>query len=192
MISPGVKLNVGVVGLGKMGVLHASILSAIPSVKVVALCEKSAIVGGFAHRLLPEVHVTSSLRTFADLRLDAVFVTTPIPTHYEIVREVVSDGIARNVFTEKTLTSSHDESQDLCQLAGPSLCTMVGYHRRYAVTFNRAKALLQTLCSSPLNPPNVQCCLGRVPSGKEWIFPVKHSQCWLSSNCRLLSLLTHL
>jgi len=36
------KLRVAVIGLGKMGLLHAGILSVLPDVELVALCEKSA------------------------------------------------------------------------------------------------------------------------------------------------------
>jgi predicted dehydrogenase len=35
------KLKVGVVGLGKMGLLHASLLSVMPNVQLAALCDKS-------------------------------------------------------------------------------------------------------------------------------------------------------
>ena len=37
-------LRVAVVGLGKMGLLHASILNMMPNVEVVALCDKSSLL----------------------------------------------------------------------------------------------------------------------------------------------------
>jgi predicted homoserine dehydrogenase-like protein len=36
----GQKLRMGVIGLGKMGILHASILNVSPEVEIVAFCEK--------------------------------------------------------------------------------------------------------------------------------------------------------
>ena len=41
MESDNKKLKVGVIGLGKMGLLHASILNVMPNVQLAALCDKS-------------------------------------------------------------------------------------------------------------------------------------------------------
>ena len=35
------KLKVGIVGLGKMGLLHMSLLSSMPSVEIGGVCDKS-------------------------------------------------------------------------------------------------------------------------------------------------------
>ena len=47
MLKLGVdKLKVAVVGFGKMGILHAGILNALPKVQLVAVCEKSGLIRG--------------------------------------------------------------------------------------------------------------------------------------------------
>ena len=137
------NLRVAIVGLGKMGLLHASILNTLPNVQLTALCDKSSLIRRFCNRVFERVHVVDGLTKFSDLDLDAVYITTPIPSHFLVAKTIYSNGIARNVFVEKTLASSYDESKELCELAQSFKSTdMVGYMKRFAVTFVKAKHLL--------------------------------------------------
>jgi predicted dehydrogenase len=137
------KLKVGIVGLGKMGLVHTALLSVMPNVQVAALCDKSWVMRKLAKNTLKRLLVTDKLDEMSKLNLDVVYVTTPIPSHYGIVKEIYAKNIARNVFVEKTLTSRYDQSEDLCHLADNSEGqTMVGYMKRFSVTFRKAKAFL--------------------------------------------------
>ena len=49
------KLKVGVVGLGKMGLLHASLLSVMPNVQLAALCDKSWLMRKLAKSALKDL-----------------------------------------------------------------------------------------------------------------------------------------
>jgi predicted dehydrogenase len=140
------KLRLAVVGLGKMGLLHASLLSVLPNVELVAVCDKSGIMRKVASKALKDTRVTDSLDPFSDMNLDAIYVTTPIPSHYGIIKEVYSKKIASNLFVEKTLSSSSSRSEELLKLAQSSQSiTMVGYMKRFSVTFRKAKELLGQL-----------------------------------------------
>jgi predicted dehydrogenase len=137
-------LRVAVVGLGKMGLLHSSILNVMESVRVVGLCEKSSIVRRIAKKLLRNVRMVADVIDLADLDLDAVFVTTPIPTHFSIGKTVFTKNIASNFFMEKTLAANFSQAQELCKLAQVSRgINMVGYMKRFSVTFRKAKALME-------------------------------------------------
>ena len=137
------KLKVGVVGLGKMGLLHASLLSVIPNVELAALCDKSWLMLKLAKSTLKRLLVTDELDELSNLNLDVVYVTTPIPSHYGIVKEIYVKDIARNVFVEKTLSSKYTQSEELCKLSDASQGhTMVGYMKRFSITFRKAKELL--------------------------------------------------
>jgi predicted dehydrogenase len=137
------KARVAVVGLGKMGLLHSSILSALDTVDLVALCEKSTLVRRFGKRIIPSVPIVADLGELSDMQLDAVYVTTPEASHFPIVKAVFETEIARNVFVEKPLASNHDEAGELCELAnGRGGVNMVGYNRRFSVTFKKAKEVL--------------------------------------------------
>lgn len=136
-------MKVAVVGLGKMGLLHASILNTLHGVELTALCDKSGLIRRFFKRRLGEVQIVDDLAELSDLGLDVVYVTTPIPSHSPVTSAIYSRRIARNVFVEKTLASSYDEAKDLCRLAQDSGgVNMVGYMKRFAVTFRKAKELL--------------------------------------------------
>lgn len=137
------KLKVGVVGLGKMGLLHASLLNFMPNVELSALCDKSWLMRKLAKSTLHGPLVTDKLEKMSKLNLDVVYVTTPIPSHYGIVKEIYELGLARNVFVEKTLSSSFSKSEELCKLADASRGHVaVGYMKRFSVTFRKAKELL--------------------------------------------------
>jgi len=137
------KLRVGIIGLGKMGLLHASLLSVIPNVQLAALCDKNWLMRKFAKNTLKAPIVTDELDKMADLNLDVVYVTTPIPSHYYVLKEIFSRNIAHNLFVEKTLASSFAQCQELCKLADSSGGhTMVGYMKRFSVTFKKAKEIL--------------------------------------------------
>lgn len=138
----GKKLQAAVVGLGKMGMLHASILHTLPQVQLVAFCDKSLLMRRLAKQTLKSTKVTDDLGKLSNLGLDIIYVTTPIPSHYPILKEIFKDNIAPNVFVEKTLSSSYAQSQELDALAKAKGTHMVGYMKRFSVTFKKAKALL--------------------------------------------------
>lgn len=136
-------LRVGVIGLGKMGLLHTSILNVLPNVQLSALCDKSNLMLKVSKKLFNDVHVVKDIEKLSGLDLDIVYITTPIFSHSFLAKKVYSSGIARNLFVEKTLASSYEEAKHLCDLAqsfGGN--NMVGYMKRFAVTFNKAKNLL--------------------------------------------------
>jgi predicted dehydrogenase len=137
------KLRVAVVGVGKMGLVHASILNTLPTVELVALCDKSTLIRKFCDKLLSGVRIVDDIAKMSDLDIDVVCVTTPIPSHYSIINSLFSTRKAPNVFVEKTLSSSYADSAKLCELARNSgRVNMVGYMKRFAVTFRKAKELL--------------------------------------------------
>jgi predicted dehydrogenase len=137
------RLRIAVVGLGKMGLLHASILNVMPSVEVVALCDKSFLLLKFVKKLFTTAQVVDDVEKLADLDLDSVYVTTPIRVHFPIVKTLYLKKVTRNMFVEKTLASSWDKAKELCELAqSHGDVNMVGYMKRFAVTFRTAKSML--------------------------------------------------
>ena len=96
-------LDVAVVGLGKMGLLHSCILSVLPNVRLCAVCDKSGLIRRVGKRVFKHARLLDDIDKLADLKVDAVHVTTPIPSHFFIAKVLHSKGIARNLFVEKTL-----------------------------------------------------------------------------------------
>ena len=140
------RLRIAVVGLGKMGLLHASLLNVFPAVELVAVCEKSALMNRLFKKIFSNsgVRVVKNLEKLRDLELDALYVTTPISSHYPIIKEVYAKDITRNIFVEKTLAADYNQSRDLCEIAkNVGGVAMVGYMKRFSVTFRKAKNILE-------------------------------------------------
>ncbi|MCP4646577.1 MAG: Gfo/Idh/MocA family oxidoreductase, partial [bacterium] len=135
--------RIAVVGLGKMGLMHASIFSMLEGVELVALCEKSSFIRRFSQKVLPKVNIVADLQELSAMKLDAVCVTTPPGSHFPIIKEVLSSGIASSVFTEKPLATNHAQAKELCELTSATGgANMVGYHRRFSVIFRKAQDIL--------------------------------------------------
>lgn len=137
-------LRVAVIGLGKMGLLHASLLSVIPGVRVVALCEKSLLTRRLAQKVFRDVPVVATPAELAGMGLDGVYVATPPSSHAAVIKAVLSARVAHSIFVEKPLATSGAEAEELCRLVeeGGVQTNMVGYSRRFSSTFRRAKELL--------------------------------------------------
>jgi scyllo-inositol 2-dehydrogenase (NADP+) len=136
-------VKVAVIGLGKMGLLHASILNTMPNVEIVALCDKSFVLRKLVKKLFKTTRVINDVKKLAGLDVNSVYVTTPISGHFPIVKSLLSEHVARNIFVEKTLSSSWDKSRQLCELARAfGGVNMVGYMKRFAVTFLKAKSIM--------------------------------------------------
>jgi len=134
-------IRVAVVGLGKMGMSHLSIIRALAGVEVAAICDSSGIV-------LEVLGKYTGLKTYTDLEkmlqaenLDAVVIATPTRLHASMVRKALEHGVA--VFCEKPFSLSSAESIELAALAtSKGLVSQVGYHNRFVGTFAEVKRLL--------------------------------------------------
>ncbi|WP_420120745.1 Gfo/Idh/MocA family protein [Nakamurella sp.] len=135
-------IRVGIVGLGKMGLSHVSMIRAHPRVSVDAIVDSTGYV-------LDVLGKYTGLRTFTDYRrmldevdLDAVIIATPTRLHADMVRQALERNI--NVFCEKPLCLDPTDSVVLADLAKDrGLVTQVGYHNRFVGAFREVKALLE-------------------------------------------------
>lgn len=127
-----------------MGLVHYGILNVLPNVELVALCEKNSLIRRFARKLFRSLSVVDDLTKLQEFDLDAVYVTTPIPSHFTVAKAILEDNLSRNLFVEKTLAQTSEEAASLVNLARlHQSVTMVGYLRRFCVTFIKTKELLQ-------------------------------------------------
>jgi predicted dehydrogenase len=146
------KLRVGVVGMGKMGLLHSGILNVLPGVELAGVCEPVQLTRRILKKTLRKISVVGSVPELSKLDLDALFITTPTRTHYAVAKEALEQGISNNMFVEKPLTSSYHESEELSNLIRGKGVGMVGYVRRFMVTFMKAKELLEAgVIGNPVN-----------------------------------------
>ena len=131
--------NVGIVGLGKMGILHAGVVNSMPDTRVKAICEKDSLVARLAKNFLPkEVTIYDDHFKMLDSeRLDAVFITTPIGTHVPILLDLVRANKTLSLFVEKPLATSGDQARMACDAVNKSSGVhMVGFQKDSHPFFN--------------------------------------------------------
>ena len=134
--------NVAIVGLGKMGLLHASILSVLPAARVVGLIDQDESLGAHVRSMGLQAPFYKSIdEALSQSSVDAVFVCTPAFTHYPIARQLVEKDL--NIFLEKPLAESLDSARKICDLLnGRSLIHAVGYMKAHNPVYDRAAEIV--------------------------------------------------
>ena len=136
-------IRTAMVGLGKMGLSHLSILRAHPSLDVVAGCDST----GYLTDVLTKY---TGLRCYADYdrllekeQLDAVVIATPSKLHAPMVQKALERGL--HVFCEKPFVLDVADGERLVRLAASKgLVTQVGYHYRFVGAFMEAARIVKS------------------------------------------------
>jgi predicted dehydrogenase len=135
-------VRVGIIGVGKMGLSHLSIINTHPSVKVVGLCDATRYVLDVMNKYTGLPVYGGHRELLDDARPDAVIVATPSKTHGEIVRSALERNI--HVFVEKPFSLSVAEGRELVMLAArKQTVNQVGYHYRFVGSFQLVKRLIE-------------------------------------------------
>lgn len=136
-------MRVAVIGMGKMGLSHASILSTIAEAELVACVDPSPA----AERLARSVGIPAPFfRSVADAwerRPDAAFVCVPSHLNMPIVQQCVQRDA--HVFLEKPLATDLGTAREMLELerARPELRFGIGYMGAHVATFEKAREHLR-------------------------------------------------
>jgi predicted dehydrogenase len=103
------NIRVAVIGAGRIGTHHARILSKIPGVELVGVCDTNV----WRSQLTAWQSNTSAVRDYREVfsRVDAVVVAVPTPQHFEVGMAALSAGV--HCLIEKPLAASVDEARQL-------------------------------------------------------------------------------
>ncbi len=110
------KKKIGVVGLGQWGPNQIRCFFFHPGTEVVRICDKDPARIKANQEIYPQIDATTDAKkiTQAD-DIDAVVITTPVSSHYEIAKDALLHG--KDVLCEKPLTLRLEESEELGRLA---------------------------------------------------------------------------
>jgi predicted dehydrogenase len=124
-------VRIGVVGLGYWGPNLARNFDAIPAAQLAWCCDVSGESRRVITERFPEVRVSGDIgELLADPDLDAVALSTPVPTHAELSRAVLSAG--KHCFVEKPLAQSVADAEQVLEVARSSgRILMVGHLLEY-------------------------------------------------------------
>lgn len=137
-------MKVGIVGMGKMGLLHAGILNSIPHVQLSAITDTEKIITNFIKKNSPQIEVYDDYKKMIQSsKIDLVYITTPVSSHIPIASFCAQNEIP--FFVEKPLGRNSKECIVLCDIVNDhKVINMVGFYLRYADTFAKAKELLES------------------------------------------------
>ena len=134
-------IRMAVVGLGKMGISHLSMIKAHEKVEVVAACDSTEYFLDLLNRHTGTPVYSDFSKMLDQVEIDALILATPSAHHFEMMKKAMARGI--HVFCEKPLTLDADQSRELAELArSKGLVNQVGYHYRFVGTFQEVKRLL--------------------------------------------------
>src|SRR5437867_5699124 len=134
------KINVGLIGLGRLGSLYAGYLSGrVRGAELVAVADSSE---GVAESIADRLGIESHYRNYQDLLarkdINAIVVTTPTSTHKEVVVESAKSG--RAIFCEKPMSLSLEECETMMKaVADNGVFFQMGFMRRFDAGYAAAK-----------------------------------------------------
>lgn len=135
--------KVALVGAGKMGISHLSILAMHPAVEVVGVADPSVLVTDILRKFTRFPLFRDYNEMLQKITPDAVIVATPTKYHEEIVQRLLETNI--NVFVEKPFSMDLKTGKHLVDLAKQKgLVNQVGYHNKFIGTFIEAKKIIDS------------------------------------------------
>ena len=165
------KVRVGIIGFGRMGITHYSIINTHPAVEMTAIADTSSIMLSMLKKYLSGVKLFDDYKDLIKSGLvDAVIVCTPSVMHYEVCKMAAELGI--NVFCEKPFTTSPIQAKELADLfEQKGLVNQVGYVYRFDAVFGKVKEMLDQELIGKVCHTNVQflsSTISKVQPEKGW------------------------
>ncbi|MEP7108281.1 MAG: Gfo/Idh/MocA family oxidoreductase [Ferruginibacter sp.] len=134
-------LKIALIGAGKMGLSHLSILGGYANTDIVGVCDTSKMVTDFLSKQGKFNCFSDYNKMIAETKPDAVVVSVPTKFHYAIIRALLEKNI--HVFAEKPFCLNYEQSEELVALAAKNnLVNQVGYHNKFIGTFKEVKRIV--------------------------------------------------
>ena len=132
-----------IIGLGKMGLSHCSILNAHPDVELVAVCDSSSFLLDVFNKYSKQDTYSDYKKMISETQPDCIIIATPTKFHSEMVLYALEKGI--HVFCEKPFSLTVTDGEKMVNLAEKiGVINQVGYHNRFIGTFIEMKRLAST------------------------------------------------
>ena len=134
------RLNIGLVGVGRMGRVYANDLAfRVPNARLAAIADQRAdAAAAVAAECGVPKHYGSHHELLADKEIDAVVIITSTHTHGAMVTDAARSGKA--IFCEKPISLSLDEAGKMVKaVAGAGVFFQMGFQRRFDSGYLGAK-----------------------------------------------------
>jgi len=135
-------IRVSVIGAGRMGITHYSIINSHPNVSISSIADPSGLMLSVMKKYLGVQTFKKYHDMFIRDRPDAVLVCTPPHLHADILKEAFDNKV--HVFVEKPYTTDQNDARKCAQLFEDSgLVNQVGYVNRFNDVFKTINGLLK-------------------------------------------------
>lgn len=156
------KLNIGVIGAGRIGKVHAATLvQNVPQAKVLAIADVHI---ESAMELAEKFGIPNVSNSYKDIldnpEIDAVVICSPTDTHAQYIIEAAEAG--KHIFCEKPVDLTLDairEALAAVEKAGVKL--MVGFNRRFDPNFHKIHEMVK---SGKIGDPHILKITSRDPA----------------------------
>ncbi|MBO0412088.1 inositol 2-dehydrogenase [Enterococcus hulanensis] len=139
------NIRVGIVGLGRLGKVHAqNLATGVSGCELTAACSLVETELAFAQKKLGVKHTFSSYEEMVKSSvIDAVFIVSPSGFHCDQVRLAMENG--KHVFTEKPLGLEVEDIKKTQKVIEehPEQVFMLGFMRRYDESYQYAKKMVE-------------------------------------------------
>ena len=154
------KLNLGVIGAGRIGRVHTGTISRIPEASVAAIADIDPSRAREVARLygVPRV-CADAAEIFADPSIDAVLLCSSTDTHSELIIRAAEAG--KHIFCEKPI--DHTLAKIDCALAAvdrAGVKLQVGFNRRFDANYHRVR---KAIVSGEVGTPYLLHIISRDP-----------------------------
>lgn len=131
-------LCVALVGAGRMATAHAQVLARTGYVRIGTVCDTDAERARLMAAPLAASSTTDIETVLSDDAIDAVIITTPTPTHADLIVAVANAG--KHVFVEKPVASDlAGARRAAAAVRANGVSCQVGFQRRYDPAYIEAK-----------------------------------------------------
>lgn len=136
-------MNIGIIGAGWFGEVHAQAIGQLEGLKLVAACRSDAAgLEAFCARYGVQGHLNAH-DLLNDPAIEAVVIATPHHLHTEMTMAALHAG--KHVLLEKPMAPSLEECDRIVQAARAARTKlMVGHTNRFALPYRTAKAILES------------------------------------------------
>ena len=137
-------LRVGIIGAGRMGITHLSILGGYPAVKIVAVADDSPLITRALTRFRPDIRLFDNYsKMLQQTALDAVLIATPPHLHAAMIDAALDADLS--IFVEKPITLHAEDARRLSARSRQKSGTyQVGYVNRFNDIFMKVKQLIDS------------------------------------------------
>lgn len=133
-------INIGHIGLGRMGEFHARTLKSLPNANLYAICDlDEKKLNEISDQLEVEHRYTDFDEMIKDENIDAITIASPSHLHTQFITKALNTG--KHVFSEKPLGVTVEECKEAEKAveANPDKIFMLGFMRRFDKSYRYAK-----------------------------------------------------